>query len=131
MQKQVINSIKQVFKGILIFDVLVLIVLLLIGKFTQPMIFGLLVGSVTAVFCFYLLALNLESLVSKEIGPAKVFSVFGYSFRMLLCAAILIVSAKVDQISMITTVIGLISTQVVILFKNLILDKYKSKSSIK
>ena len=103
------------------------IILIIISKFSMPMLVGIIFGSIIAVLNFRLLALTLEKAVDLPPGKAQVYTGIRYTIRLAITAAALIVSVKNPNLHIIGTVIGLISTQVVIFIKTLITSKFKRK----
>ena len=113
--------------GIPIFDAVVIVLLMMISKFSMPMLIGIIFGSVIAILNFRLLALSLEKAVDLPPGKAQAYTGVRYMIRLTITAAALIVSIKNPNLHIIGTAIGLISTQVVIFVKTLITSKFKRK----
>lgn len=130
MDKNIIKQIKSVIKGIAIFDIVVIIALGVHSKIAPventiisnalnlniSAILGLLVGSLVSIFNFYMLASSTENMVNQA-GKTMVQLKFvgGYFLRFMIYAVVLFISAKLDSISMFTAVLGLLSTQIVLL----------------
>ena len=127
MDVKVSKEVKAVTLGVPIFDIVAVIVLMLISKFSMPMFVGIIFGSVIAVLNFRLLALTLEKAVNLPPGKAQAYTGVRYMIRLTITAAALIVSVKNPNLHIIGTAIGLISTQVVIFIKTLIASKFKRK----
>ncbi|MDY2735451.1 ATP synthase subunit I [Intestinibacter sp.] len=127
MDVKVSKEVKAVTLGVPIFDIVAVIVLMLISKFSMPMLVGIIFGSVIAVLNFRLLALTLEKAVNLPPGKAQAYTGVRYMIRLTITAAALIVSVKNPNLHIIGTAIGLISTQVVIFIKTLIASKFKRK----
>ncbi|MGM9533761.1 MAG: ATP synthase subunit I [Intestinibacter sp.] len=127
MDVKVSKEVKAVTLGVPIFDIAAVIVLMLISKFSMPMLVGIIFGSVIAVLNFRLLALTLEKAVNLPPGKAQAYTGVRYMIRLTITAAALIVSVKNPNLHIIGTAIGLISTQVVIFIKTLIASKFKRK----
>ena len=127
MDVKVSKEVKAVTIGVPIFDVVAVIILILISKFSMPMLVGIIFGSIIAVLNFRLLALTLEKAVDLPPGKAQVYTGIRYTIRLAITAAALIVSVKNPNLHIIGTVIGLISTQVVIFIKTLVTSKFKRK----
>lgn len=127
MDVKVSKEVKAITVGVPIFDVVAIVILLIISKFSFPMLIGIIFGSVIAVLNFRLLALALEKAVDLPPGKAQAYTGIRYMVRLTITAAALIVSVKNPNLHIIGTAIGLISTQVVIFIKTLIASKFKRK----
>lgn len=127
MHVKVAKEVKAVTIGVPIFDIVAVILLMIISKFSMPMLIGIIFGSVIAVLNFRLLALTLEKAVNLPPGKAQAYTGVRYMVRLTITAAALIVSVKNPNLHIIGTAIGLISTQVVIFIKTLIASKFKRK----
>lgn len=127
MDVKMAKEFKTVSMGIPIFDIVVVILLVAISKFSIPMLIGIIFGSIIAVLNFRLLALTLEKSVNLSPGKAQAYTGIRYMIRLVITAAALIVSIKNPNLHIIGTAIGLISTQVVIFAKTLIISKFKRR----
>ena len=127
MDVKVAKEVKAVTMGIPIFDAVVIVLLMMISKFSMPMLIGIIFGSVIAILNFRLLASSLEKAVDLPPGKAQAYTGVRYMIRLTITAAALIVSIKNPNLHIIGTAIGLISTQVVIFVKTLITSKFKRK----
>ena len=127
MDVKVAKEVKAVTMGIPIFDAVVIVLLMMISKFSMPMLIGIIFGSVIAILNFRILALSLEKAVDLPPGKAQAYTGVRYMIRLTITAAALIVSIKNPNLHIIGTAIGLISTQVVIFVKTLITSKFKRK----
>lgn len=127
MNVKVAKQVKKVTLGIPVYDLIAILILVLISKFSIPMMTAIIFGSVIAALNFRLLALTLEKAVDLPPGKAQVHTGTRYIIRLVITAAALIVSIKNDNLHIIGTVIGLMSTQVVIFIQNLISSKLKRK----
>ena len=127
MDVKVSKEVKAITVGVPIFDVVAIVILLIISKFSFPMLIGIIFGSVIAVLNFRLLALALEKAVDLPPGKAQAYTGIIYMVRLTITAAALIVSVRNPHLHIIGTAIGLISTQVVIFIKTLVTSKFKRK----
>ena len=127
MDVKVSKEVKAITVGVSIFDVVAIVILLIISKFSFPMLIGIIFGSVIAVLNFRLLALALEKAVDLPPGKAQAYTGIRYMVRLTITAAALIVSVRNPHLHIIGTAIGLISTQVVIFIKTLVTSKFKRK----
>ena len=127
MDVKVSKEVKAITVGVPIFDVVAIVILLIISKFSFPMLIGIIFGSVIAVLNFRLLALALEKAVDLPPGKAQAYTGIRYKVRLTITAAALIVSVRNPHLHIIGTAIGLISTQVVIFIKTLVTSKFKRK----
>lgn len=123
------NEIKYVTKGIVIFDLIVVAILLITSTFNKPMLLGLIFGSLIAFFNFRLLALTIEKAVDMPVNKAQMYSSSRYILRMTITGVVLLVAAKAPHLSIIGVALGLLSPKFVILSKNLLIDKLKRKEA--
>lgn len=123
MDKQVINDIKKIVQGILIYDLLGILILMIIMKATLATVGGLLLGSFTSIVALVMIARNVIGLVEREKVKASLTATAGYSARLLMYAAVLIFAAKTAYVNVFTTFFGLISVSLVIKVQQLILKK--------
>lgn len=129
MDAKLVKEIKNVNKGVLIFDIVVIIILQLTSNLNKPMLTGLVFGSLIAVLNFRLLAIALEKTVSLPVRKAQIYSSSRYLIRMTILFVVLLVSAKASHINLLGTVIGLLSPKFVILSKSVLIDKLKRKEA--
>lgn len=120
MDEKVRNEVRRVTKGVLIFDVLAIIILLATSNFNRPMFTGLLFGSIFSVLNFRLLALSVQQTVKREPGKAQLYASSRYLVRFVLTALVIYVSVKAPYINVIGTTIGLSGPMAVILATNII-----------
>lgn len=134
MENMLKNQVKAVIKGIIIFDIVVIIALMvcskmsidretLIGsvlKLDSAAVLGLIIGSAASIFNFCMLVSSTESLVNQA-GKTVVQLKFagGYFFRFAIYVVILFIGAKLDSVSMFTAALGLLSTQVVLMVQKI------------
>ena len=74
MDVKVAKEVKAVTMGIPIFDAVVIVLLMMISKFSMPMLIGIIFGSVIAILNFRLLALSLEKAVDLPPGKAQAYT---------------------------------------------------------
>ena len=130
MDKNVKDQIKAVVKGIIVFDIVVIIALLICSKMSLDReslmgsvlnlnvaaVLGLLIGSAASIFNFCMLASSTENMVNQA-GKTMVQLKFagGYFLRFAIYAVVLLLAAKLNSISLFTAALGLLSTQIVLL----------------
>lgn len=127
MDKVVLDSIKKVYLGIVVYDIIGMLVLFIIKKMSFSTAMGLIAGSVVAMLTFFMLAKSIISYVEKDKKRAMLSNMFGYVSRLAIYAAILLYAAITKQINVFTVAAGLISTSIVIKFQNLVLTKFNRK----
>lgn len=134
MDKNVRNQVKAAVKGIIVFDIVVIIALLICSKISLDRetlignvltlnlaaVLGLIIGSAASIFNLLMLASSTESMVNQA-GKTMVQLKFagGYFLRFAIYAVVLLLAAKLDSISMFTAALGLLSTQIVLLVQKL------------
>lgn len=127
MDIKVQNEVSEVTKGIIIYAAIVAVISLFISKVPISIIMGVVFGSVIAILNFRLLALTIEKSVDMPPAKAQVYTSSRYLIRMFIVAAVVFVSVKNPRISVIGTLLGLVSTQIVIYVKKLIIAKINRK----
>lgn len=114
LDKQLLENIKRICKGIAIYDIVIVVVLFAISKASFSTIGGLVAGSIVSIIALFLLARNIETIVGRDKMKASISATFGYIIRMAVYAAILLYAAITKNISVYTVALGLISTSIVI-----------------
>ena len=130
------KQLKSVSKGIITFDIVVLVLLFILdvllkvkleGKlfsnilsFDIASVLGLLIGSVVSEFNFYTLTVATETLVSNKADKMVGLKFAGgYILRFGLYAVVLFIGAKLESVSMFTAALGLLSVQIVLLLQKI------------
>lgn len=116
-----------VFKYVLLMDILAILVFFLLGKLDQPILVGILFGTLFSILNFSLLALTLDKAV--EMGPekAQLYASSRYFLRMGITALIVIISLKADYINTIGTIVGLIMPKMAIILSSMLGINLESK----
>lgn len=127
MDIKVQQEVNEVTKGICIYAIIIGVVSFIISKEPIPMLLGVVFGSVIAILNFRLLALTMEKAVEYSPGKAQAYSSMRYMVRMIIVAVVVFVSVKNPNINVIGTVLGLISTQIVIFVKKLVISKLRER----
>ncbi|WP_419725853.1 ATP synthase subunit I [Terrisporobacter petrolearius] len=127
MDIKVQKEVKEITKGICIYAIIIGIISLVISKQPIHVILGVVFGSIIAILNFRLLAITLEKAADMPPGKAQAYSGIRYLIRMFIVAVVLFVSVKNPNIHVIGTVLGLISTQIVIFIKKLIISRISRK----
>lgn len=102
-----------IWRGILI-NFFVGLLFLLFVKNPKPYILGILFGGSVSVLMFIALYHSTVRMVDKEPEAGKRYAMIQYLFRMCIYAAVLVVAALADYISLYTTFIGLLSVKIAI-----------------
>lgn len=129
MDIKVQQEVKEVTKGIGIYAIVIGLASFFISKEPIHMILGVVFGSIIAILNFRLLAIAMEKSVDLSPGKAQAYSGIRYMVRMFIVAAVVFISVKNPNINVIGTVLGLISTQIVIYIKKLIISKLWRKEA--
>lgn len=127
MDIKVQQEVNEVTKGICIYAIIIGVVSFIISKEPIPILLGVVFGSVIAILNFRLLALTMEKAVEYSPGKAQAYSSMRYMVRMIIVAVVVFVSVKNPNINVIGTVLGLISTQIVIFVKKLVISKLRER----
>lgn len=123
------DEVNNVTKGVIVFDIIVLILLFVTSTFSKAMLLGLLFGTIIALLNFRLLAISIDKSVSMPQNKAQVYSASRYMLRMTIVGVVLLVSAKAPHLNIIGVAIGLVSPKFVILARKLLIDKLKRKEA--
>ena len=127
MDVKVQNEVNELTKGIVIYAIIVAIISLFLSKVPIPIIIGVVFGSIIAILNFRLLALTMEKAVDFSPGKATAYTSSRYMIRMFIVAVVIFVSVKNPNINVLGTILGLVSTQIVIFVKKLIITKITRK----
>ena len=137
MDIKVHREVDEVTKGIIIYAIIISAISIFIPKETIHIMLGVVFGSVIAILNFRLLlgmskfdstgALTMEKAVDMSPGKAQAYTSMRYLVRMFIVAVVIFVSVKNPNINVIGTVLGLISTQIVIFIKKLLISKIQRK----
>ena len=127
MDSKLKNEIKNLTKGIVIYDLLILLGLAITFNINKPMVLGLIFGTLIAILNLRLLAITVSKTVSMPSTKAQIYSSSQYVIRMAIIAVVLFVSAKEPHLNIVGTAIGLLSTKFVILAQKLLIQKLKRK----
>ena len=120
MDSKLQDEIKKLTKGIVVYDLVILLGLAITLKLNKPMVLGLIFGTFIAILNLRLLAISVSKAVSMSSGQAQIYSSSRYLIRMSLIAVVLFVSAKAEHLNIIGTAIGLLSTNFVVLTQKLL-----------
>lgn len=123
------QEVENINKGVLIYNIIVVILLLITSMIGKGMLLGLALGSAVALMNFVLLAKAIEKSIDMSPNEAKLYASSRYSVRMIIVAAVLFIAAKSQNLNLIGVFLGLISPKIVILVRNKIFDKLKRKES--
>lgn len=127
MDVKVQREVNEVTKGIVIYAIIVVLMCFILSKSPIPIILGVVFGSIIAILNFRLLALTMEKAVDLPPGKAQIHTSIRYLVRLFIVAAVIFVSVKNPNIHVLGTVLGLVSTQIVIFVKKLIITKITRK----
>lgn len=127
MDIKVQQEVNEITKGISIYAIIIGLASFIISKEPIHIILGVVFGSIIAILNFRLLALTMEKAVDLSPGKAQAYTAIRYLVRMFIVAVVVFVSVKNPNINVIGTVLGLISTQIVIFIKKLIISKFTRK----
>lgn len=122
------QQVTSVIKGIVVFDLIVIITLLITSTFSKEMLLGLMFGSIIATLNFRLLAISIQKSVTMPVSKAQIYTSGQYMLRMTITGIVLLVSVKASHLNVIGVAIGLLSPKFVILSKPLI-NKLRRKEA--
>lgn len=127
MDIKVQKEVDDVTKGILIYAIIIMIMSFILSKSPISIILGVVFGSIIAILNFRLLALTMEKAVDLPPGKAQAYTASRYMVRMFIVAVVIFVSVKNPSIHVLGTILGLVSTQIVIFVKKLLIAKITRK----
>lgn len=127
MDNKLQDEIKKLTKGIIVYDLLILLALAITFNLNKQMVLGLVFGTLIAILNLKLLAITINKTVSMQTTKAQIYSSSQYLIRMAIIAVVLFVSAKAPHLNIVGTAIGLLSTKFVILTQKLLIEKVKRK----
>lgn len=123
------DEINYVTKGVLIFDLIVIILLFITSIFSKGMFLGLIFGSTIAILNFRLLAIAVRKSVTMPVSRAQIYYSSQYILRMTITGVVLLVSVKAPYLEILGVAIGLLGPKFVILAKKIVIDKLKRKEA--
>lgn len=129
MHTKLQDEINYVTKGVIVYDLIAIILLLITSTFSKEMLLGLIFGTIIAVLNFRLLAITIEKSVTMPVSKAQIYSAAQYLLRMTVTGVVLLVSVKAPYIHVLGVAIGLLSPKFVILTKTFLIDKLKRKEA--
>ena len=129
MHTKLQEEVNYVTKGVIVYDLIFIILLLITSTFNKTMILGLLFGTMIAMLNFRLLAITINKSVTMPVSKAQIYSSAQYMMRMLITGVVIFVSVKAPHLNVIGVAIGLLSPKFVILAKALLIDKLKRKEA--
>ena len=127
MDIKVQKEVNEISKGICVYAIIVGLISFIISKEPIHIILGVVFGSIIAILNFRLLALTMEKAAELPPGKAQSYTAIRYFVRMSIVAVVVFVSVKNPNINVIGTILGLISTQIVIYIKKLLISKITRK----
>lgn len=127
MDLKVQKEVNDITKGISIYAIIIIVMSFIFSKAPFPIILGIVFGSIIAILNFRLLALTMEKAVDLPPGKAQAYTASRYMVRMFIVAAVIFVSVKNPSIHVLGTILGLVSTQIVIFVKKLLMTKITRK----
>ncbi|MCR8746060.1 ATP synthase subunit I [Romboutsia lituseburensis] len=129
MHTKLREEVNYVTKGVIVYDLIVMVLLLITSTFSKSMLLGLLFGTMIAILNFRLLAITINKSVTMPASKAQIYSTSQYMLRMLITGVVIFVSVKAPYLHVIGVAIGLLSPKFVILAKALLIDKLKRKEA--
>lgn len=129
MHTKLREEVNYVTKGVIVYDLIAMALLLITSTFSKPMFLGLLFGTMIAILNFRLLAITINKSVTMPASKAQIYSTSQYMLRMLITGVVIFVSVKAPYLHVIGVAIGLLSPKFVILAKALLIDKLKRKEA--
>lgn len=127
MDIKVQQEVNEVTKGICIYAVIIGLASFFISEEPIHIMLGVVFGSIIAILNFRLLAIAMEKSVDLSPGKAQVHTGIRYLIRMFIVAVVVFISVKNPNVNVIGTILGLISTQIVIFIKKLIIARISRK----
>lgn len=99
MDNKLQEEIKKLTKGIIVYDLLILLALAITFNLNKQMVLGLVFGTLIAILNLKLLAITINKTVSMPSTKAQIYSSSQYLIRMAIMAVVLFVSAKAPHLN--------------------------------
>lgn len=130
MDAKLLEEVRKVTKGILIFDIIVILLSMVTFLFSKELLLSLLFGSFIAILCFRLSAVKIDKAFGGVVpGKSQLQIMSGFGTRLAIYAIVLVIAAKASHLNILWTALGLLSTQIVILTKGIFIDKIRERRS--
>ena len=127
MNKKLLDEVNSISKGILIYDIIVVMIISMFNLANRETLSGLAFGSIIAALNLRLLGISIQKMVTMQPKQAQTYLFAQYTSRTAISAVVLVISALADHIHILTTVLGLLSTKFVILINKLVVEEFLRK----
>lgn len=127
MSKTLIREILNISAITAVFGMVQLLITIPLGYFGYPVIWGTLLGCITAVFNFSLMGIILEKSLANSNGASGIMSI-GYILRLFIIGAAVVWAMKADYLNYICVIIPLLFPQAAIFIINLIKVRRDNKN---
>ncbi|MBQ3079327.1 MAG: ATP synthase subunit I [Clostridia bacterium] len=132
IQPAVKKETKRISIGALICLVILNVVALIAGWFDYTVLLGSILGALCAVLCFFMMAYTVQKIIaldgeeSEKLKRGKAMMRSNYMKRLVIMAAVFVLSAKVPVFNWVATAIMLVSPRLVVMVFPII-DKIRRK----
>ncbi len=123
------DLIQKIFKRVLIWSVLVIILIFFFKKDVKAGILGYIFGVLISMLNFLLLKQSVEKSVKMNPANASRYGKTQYFIRMMIQGLVLIIGAKADYLDFLMVVLGLLMVKIVITLSNVINKNYLKKDN--
>ncbi len=123
MNYEVKKTIKNLFKFVVIFNMLFALILFIFIAKPMPLFLGCVFGSSAAFLMFIELAITIQKAIMLEESKANAYAAAKYYLRFFVYGMVIFVSIKTSHINVIGTIIGLLSVKVIIYITNIVVNK--------
>lgn len=123
------DLIQKIFKRVLIWSVLVIILIFFFKKDVKAGILGYIFGVLISMLNFLLLKQSVERSVKMNPANASRYGKTQYFIRMMIQGLVLIIGAKADYLDFLMVVLGLLMVKIVITLSNVINKNYLKKDN--
>lgn len=123
------DLIKKVFKRVLLWSLLVIILIFLLKKDVKAGVLGYIFGVLISMLNFLLLKQSVERSVKMNPEHASRYGKSQYFMRMMIQGLVLVIGAKADYLDFLMVVLGLLMVKIVIVLSNLMNKNYLKKDN--
>lgn len=128
IDKNLLSEVKKMAVGVLVLSALMVGVFALCGYFSLQVVLGAILGALTCILNYLILAYCVGRAINKEEKDAKRYMSETYPLRMFLIAAVIIVAIKLPgYFNYIATAIPLVFPRIVIMYFEIINKKKGEK----
>ncbi|MBC8569843.1 ATP synthase subunit I [Zongyangia hominis] len=120
MDKIVVDEIKRISLGVILLDGVLLVIMLILGRMSHRMLWGVLFSSCFAILNFVLLGLACTRAVQKSEKSAKLSIRLSYAARLLLTGVVVYIGLSSSHLDPLGVIIPLLFPVIAIYLMNFV-----------